>query len=181
MEVEEKKFPSWMGSLIQNTIADTQIGEKASKKAMILAKSDLKEHFERGKDSKGNSWAPPVLRPGGKPLLDKGLLRASMSSGQSHYESSYSTPARVGFTIGSSLPYAAINNFGGVITPKKGPFLAVPLRPFQQKALGIKAKVLFIKQAIIPAREFAYLSAKAVDQIIAIYQEAYQEGIEQRS
>lgn len=66
-------------------------------------------------------WPAPVLRDG-KPLLDTGVLRNSISYGI--------RGARL--TIGSHLEYSALQQWGtaglpgGVLKPKKGKFLAIP-------------------------------------------------------
>lgn len=88
--------------------------------------------FSRGPD--GTSWSPlrhNRPRGGNKPLLDKGLLRASLTSrGIGHIERV--TPTSLEW--GTNLVYAATHQFGAVITPKRGKFLAIPASIEAQRA-----------------------------------------------
>lgn len=64
--------------------------------------------FEQSRDPYGNPWKPPVTRPGGKPLLDKGRLRNSINvkSNQS------------GFIVSTDVSYAATHQYGATIKAK---------------------------------------------------------------
>ena len=85
------------------------------------------------------SWLGPKYRAG-KPLIDTGALRGSISedSGNEHA------------VVGTNLIYAAIHNFGGVIRPKSAKALAIPT------ATG----VAMVKQVTIPKREFMTLTPR---------------------
>jgi len=82
--------------------------------------SDVRDHFQKSMGPSG-PWPPVQSRPhrktAGKPLLDTGLMRAGLTTrvvGSSYY-------------IGSTAIQAGTHNFGAVITPKNGKFLAIPL------------------------------------------------------
>lgn len=102
--------------------------------------STTKENFTGGHGPDGRGW-PPLKhgRPGGKqaglPLRDKGLLMASIiSAGRGHIETL--TPTTL--VVGTNLEYAAIHQYGGTITPKGHPFLAIPQTREAQRAGGAK-------------------------------------------
>lgn len=93
----------------------------------IVLEGMAKDCFDQSRSPEGVSWSPlrhPRPRGGTKPLLDTGLLRASLTSrGKGHLERV--TPD--GLEWGSNLIYATTHQYGAVITPKKGKFLTIPV------------------------------------------------------
>lgn len=101
----------------------------------VLVKADAKENFQGSHDPSGVPW-PPLKRPRSgkrhkgkgtpKPLLDRGLLAASMSAnGPNHIEE----VTDISLEVGSSLEYAGWQNDGT---------RTIPAREFA----GFSAKVL---------------------------------------
>src|SRR3990167_2095822 len=84
--------------------------------------SDVKKNFNESHSPEGVPWVPLAHgRPGGKgrdkPLRDTGILMASITGKGDEN----------GVTIGTRHEARNIHQFGGVITPKKSKFLAIPL------------------------------------------------------
>lgn len=95
---------------------------KVMKAAAIMGISEIKDRFSTSTGPDGNGWAPlkyPRPRTGGndKPLRDTGILMASFA----HKETSNS------LVIGTVQPQAQLMHFGGIVKPKRGKFLAIPL------------------------------------------------------
>jgi phage virion morphogenesis protein len=88
--------------------------------------------FRSAQDPWGFKWTPPKLRKG-QPLSDTGRLRRSIRA----------VADNDGVTVGTNLKYARIHQFGGTITAKNAPFLAIP-RPgggiFRKKSVFIQAR-----------------------------------------
>lgn len=93
-----------------------------------IAKADVKQHFQDSRAPDGSTWAPLKRLRGGKrhkkstpkPLLDSGLLAASMAArGEGHVEEI----TAVSLTVGSNLDRAAPQNFGA-------PWKGIPAREF---------------------------------------------------
>lgn len=112
------------------------IGDKKRGLLKDLAQEALAkvgEGFETSTSPLGISWAPPLLRQG-QPLLDTGRLRSSIT---------YSLTDS-GFSLGTSVAYAPVHQYGATIRPKSGKVLRwqaggrwygakevkVPARPF---------------------------------------------------
>jgi len=110
--------------------------------------------FRSGLDPYGMPWAAPILREG-QPLVDTGRLRSSISSAVQGNE----------VVVGTNLIYAPIHQFGGVIFPKKGKYLAFPRRG---SAAGAKASGLILAKSVtIPARRFLPLTGSGQVQLPA--------------
>lgn len=100
------------------------------KRAALVLKADLQENFRAQRSPGGASWAPlkhPRIRGGGgaQALRDTGILMASVTatSAKGHVESVSETE----LVLGTNLEYARIHQEGGVITPKRAKFLAIPV------------------------------------------------------
>jgi phage gpG-like protein len=81
---------------------------------------DHKQRFNTRTAPNGALWPAlrfPRVTGGNKPLLDTGILRNSLTM-DIHPD---------GASVKTNLLYAALHNFGGVITPKNSKFLAIPL------------------------------------------------------
>lgn len=97
-----------------------------------LAKASVKENFATGHAPDGNAWLPLQRpRPGKRhqgssplPLLDTGLLMASVTAAGPHHVEHLGSD---GFAFGTNLEYAAIHQFGGTI---KAHDVTIPARPF---------------------------------------------------
>lgn len=86
----------------------------------VVLLSGMRRRFDRGVDPLGRPW-PALQHPrpagGSKPLLNFGILR------NSYRVRTYPDGAEVY----SDLPQARLHNFGGVIRPRSGKALAIPL------------------------------------------------------
>jgi phage gpG-like protein len=144
-------------------------------KAAMLRQKDLL--FGSGNDPGGSPWKPlSALRTAQKLakntmskarikklgkaytphkiLNDTGTLMKAVSlDGDSHSVQSTSGDE---VTIGTNLPYAAIQNFGGTIVPKNGKLLAFP---------GLGGATIFAKKVVIPARPFIGFAQKDNDDL----------------
>lgn len=105
-------------------------------------------------DVSGPGWkelAPLTLlnRRGGegKPLQDTGALMNSILAGD---------PSGDSVDVGTNLIYAALQNFGGTVTPKSPPALRVPAGP---------GAFLSLQSVTIPARPFLDLTDEDVEDI----------------
>ena len=99
----------------------TEIDGPLEKVGHFVTLNWMPELFSSG--GKG-TWAG-VMR-GGQPLLDTGtLLRA--------FTWSLGTDRR-SVIVGNPVKYAALQNFGGTVTPKSGKFLAIPIAKMPRAA-----------------------------------------------
>lgn len=79
-----------------------------------MVKTEIPMVFRNG----GPGWAP--IHRDGRPLLDTGLLAASMT---------FRVEGGSKLTVGTPLKYARIQNEGGTVVPRNGKFLTIPLSP----------------------------------------------------
>lgn len=91
-----------------------------------------------------------------KILNDTGALRNSLAEKDASNSNSIQTTTGDEVTLGTNLPYAAIQNFGGTIVPKNGKVLAFP---------GLGGATIFAKKVTIPARPFIGFSLKDNDDL----------------
>lgn len=112
----------------------------------------VQDGFERGRSPHGQKWRRPRGRPGGRPLLDTGRLRASITT---------RTRGRMGFEIGTNAIYGAVHQYGATIRPKRAKYLAfrtggVRGGKTQRRGgkLGKGESWVFAKQVTIPARPY---------------------------
>ena len=150
--------------------------------------ADIRRRFGTGTAPDGTRWKPIRRRPNGgdKPLLDAGLLRASVRA----------VPTATGAAAFSTLPYAGLHQFGGTVRPSRAKYLAIPLtraakragsprrfprrlrfRPFRRRKSGGvmyepgatgKAGTdhyLLLPEVTVPARPFLGASAAALADI----------------
>lgn len=85
-----------------------------------ITKSDLQQRFNLAQSPDNASWKPLAHkrpRGGNKPLLDTGRTRASLAE----------TVGKSEFTIGTNAPGANLHQRGGIVRPKKGKYLAIPV------------------------------------------------------
>ncbi len=75
-------------------------------------KSRVQLGFRNSKDPWGNEWSP-LLHRDGKPLVDTGRLRSSIT---------YFHPDQSSVIVGTNLDYAAIHQFGSDKIPRR-PFM----------------------------------------------------------
>ena len=173
---------------------------KPLKSCKVLIVADVKENFAGGHTPEGQPWPPlafPRVSGGDKPLRDRGILMASITTGgRGHIEQISETS----LTVGTNLEYAKLHQEGGVIVPKRGKALAIPMtreasriasprdfpRPLfilpsgkalaevKQKGRGGRTSELIVQYAlvqrvIVPARRFLGFSAKAIAGINRIF------------
>lgn len=91
------------------------------KAGRLMGEAEVKQRFTASQGPTGLAW--PALkfpRPNGgnaKPLMNLGLLRGSITGRETENT----------IAIGTALPQAPLMHFGGVVRPKKGRFLSIPL------------------------------------------------------
>lgn len=119
--------------------------------------SETTERFRQSKGPDGVAWA--AVGRGGKPLVDRGHLRDSITYAV--------TPSEV--QVGSNLIYAAIHQFGGTIHARNKPYLAFSV------GRGSDAAHVRVKSVEIPARPFLGLSTDDELEIGEIFMD-YLEG-----
>lgn len=64
-------------------------------------------------------------------IKSQGLIRTRTLSRSIHEEVTEIGPERVALEVGTNLEYAAIHEYGGTITAKKGKYLAIPVADFR--------------------------------------------------
>jgi hypothetical protein len=90
----------------------------------LIAVSGAREHFQTGVGPDGKPWKPLAHdRPegAGRPLLDKGLLAASMRA------STNQTGETLNLDLTASHPGATLQQFGGIVKPVRGEWLSIPV------------------------------------------------------
>lgn len=96
------------------------------KQVGVALENGARDCFNSSKSPSNQPWSPlrhPRPRGGNKPLLDRGLLRASLThGGKDHIERTNANTME----WGTNSEAAALQNYGGVIIPKKGKFLMIP-------------------------------------------------------
>ncbi len=112
-----------------------------NKLAAERVQTDIQEHFNNTQSPVGK-WKPSirVIKHGGKTLTKSGALRRSLSLAVAL------NVTKIGFSISSDLPYASIHNNGG---------------KFRHWRSG--------KYVTMPKRQYAWVSAKAKQEIIELY------------
>lgn len=161
--------------------------------AVLVA--DTRRRFVTGTDPGGRKWLPlKRKRPDGgdKPLLDTGLLRASVQA----------EPTPTGVVLFSALKYSRLHQDGGTVRARAGKYLAIPLtreakragsprrfraklsfRPFRRKRTGgvlyspprskgeePTDQYILVPSYRVPARPFLGASEQAmrvIDDIVA--------------
>jgi phage gpG-like protein len=147
--------------------------------------ADVKKRFATSTAPDGARWKPlRYARPrgGDRPLRDTGRLMASITG----------TADATSVTVGTARPGAALHQDGGVVRPRKGKFLAIPLtkeaaragsprkmRPSRGKPVFAKkvggrwvGHFLLVKQAKVPARPFLGLSKEGERAVGAVLADA---------
>jgi phage gpG-like protein len=84
-----------------------------------IIQNDIRRRFATGTAPNGTPWPKlkyPRISGGDQPLLDTGVLRASVQV----------TATADGVVARTNHPGAAIHQYGGVIRPKRGKYLAIP-------------------------------------------------------
>lgn len=72
-------------------------------------------NFKQQRTPEGDSWKKNTR--GGQTLAKTGILKSSITT----YTDNNSA------AIGTNIPYARLHQFGGIIKPKRGKYLAIPL------------------------------------------------------
>lgn len=95
-----------------------------------VLKSGAQGRFRSQEAPTGEAWQPSrrVKEGGGQTLSLSGRLRRSLTTA-----ATYNTA-----TVGTNDIKAAIHQYGGVIRPRSGPFLAIPVTPEARAAGGAK-------------------------------------------
>lgn len=127
-----REMPAFLQKLASDLVDIDQ--QSFFKQVGIALENGATDCFNQSKTPDGQPWSPlkhPRPRGGTKPLLDRGLLRGSLTNnGNGHVE-------RISGNVlewGTNLESALIHNYGGVVVPKKGKFLAIPASVEAQRA-----------------------------------------------
>lgn len=124
-EFDLSRFSEW--ALATGRNIENLSWEKPLKVCNRILISYTKQNFAAGRGPDGQSWPPLVMsrpRGGDKPLRDRGLLMASVTS-QRQGNIHRLTPKEL--VWGTNLDYAATHQHGAVIRPTKAKALAIPL------------------------------------------------------
>lgn len=158
---------------------------RTQKELVAALVSDVKRRFLTGTSPDGTRWRPLKFkrpRGGTRPLQDTGRLMASITG--------RSSPTEV--VVGTAHPAAALQQHGGVVRPKKGKFLAIPLTKEAQRAGSprrmkgstrmplfarrvdgqLVGHFLLCKKVTVPPRPFLGLSRECEKVIAAILLDA---------
>lgn len=96
------------------------------KQTGVALENGARDCFNSSKSPSNQPWSPlrhARPRGGNKPLLDRGLLRASLTNGgKDHIERTNANSME----WGTNSEAAALQNYGGVIIPRKGKFITIP-------------------------------------------------------
>lgn len=170
----------------------------------VMAVSGNKAFFQEGRGPDGKPWAPlKHPRPGkggsGKPLQDRGLLKASISASVTETE----------LKLSASRAGANTHQFGATIRPKNAKRLAIPLTPeakragsprkgfprplfvvgvndqvaylAEQKGKGKRQTMVFhyvlVREVKIPQRVFVGFSAETLDKMTTLLGTEYNKGV----
>jgi phage gpG-like protein len=106
--------------------------------------------FRASESPYGAAWKPLQVRTGGKPLLDTGRLRSSLS-----YQ-----PTSSRFVVGTSFVGAAVHEFGATIVPRRGRFLR--FRGRSPRRTRHATDWIFARKVTIPARPFMPNAAQGI-------------------
>lgn len=157
-----------------------RIGPALGKELVQILVSDVKRRFVTSTAPDGSPWKPlKYRRPRGpgKPLLDTGLLLASITG-------SYEPNA---LRVGTNRAGAALHQFGGTVLPVKGKFLTIPNTPAAVRAgsprrlTGTPSTPLFARRrggewvghfilarkVVVPARPFLGVSQEGARALLA--------------
>lgn len=98
-----------------------------------LAISDTKKRFAASMSPDGTPWVPlrhqrVYAGTSNKPLRNFGFLMASVQAKATQND----------MTVSSNLIYAGLHQFGGMVRPKKGKFLAIPATKEASRAGGAR-------------------------------------------
>lgn len=162
--------------------------------------ADARENFAKARGPDGESWPAlkfPRARGGNKPLMDRGLLRASViSPGPHHIEEMGENTLR----MGTSIPHGPIHQQGGIVRPRRAKALAIPLtreaaragspRKFPKRLVVLwrkgaksgvlmefpppkskkkpKAQYALVKQVTIPKRAFLGFGQRLIQRITEV-------------
>lgn len=178
------------------------VPEKVRREVVQLVVADCKSNIAEGRTPDGGAMKPlahPRARGGNKPLRDTGRLMASIT-GQ--------WPAGGDLTATSNLEHAAIHQYGGVIVPKSGSYLAIPLtrpaatagspRSFSGELVPIfgqrggvlaspskngkpgVAHFALVDRVVIPARPYLGFGERLITKLQGVLGQALEETIIQR-
>jgi phage virion morphogenesis protein len=154
-----------------------------------MAAGDVRTNFQEQHAPDGTPWVPlahgrPGQPAGAIPLRDNGLLMASITG----------RAVENGVVVGTNLRYAPLHQYGGVVRPKKGKFLAIPLTREAKRAgsprnyrgrlaprinkarqTGVLidvasdvAQYALVKEVTVPARPFLGFSPGLIQRIEAL-------------
>jgi hypothetical protein len=163
------------------------------KRLGVIARSYIVKGIDAQTDVDGRAFMPlkfPRVRGGSKVLIDTGRMRAALNAGQGTVLNVLPDGFEVGLR-GDAFPGAALLNFGGIVRPVKGKYLAIPLtadaraagsplnfpRPLEPRIgprggvmidpVSLEAEYALAKEAVVPAREFVGISPLCLEELQA--------------
>lgn len=183
MKLTLEQYGNGLRAMVTGKPVPYPLPRPASLAIGTVMQADVRQRFQTSTDPDGRAWKPlkhPRPQGGSKPLLNTGQLRNSI------------VPAirPDGGAVGTNHVAARLHNNGGLIKPKKGKALAIPVTkeaarvgsprrfkrgelfmiPSKGKSIGrlatrdgrgrVVTQFLLVKQVRIPARRFAGLSAQ---------------------
>jgi phage gpG-like protein len=136
------------GALVAAMNATDWQAQKALKEALpilkVISVAGTREHFAESRGPDGKPW-PALKHPrpdgGNKPLLDKGLLQASISASVTQEE----------LWLRANHPGAAVHQFGATIVPKRAKALTIPVSK-EAKRIGSPGRGRFPRPLFVVAR-----------------------------
>ena len=122
------ELPAWLQAVAARL--GSQSFSEPLKRCAVSVRAATKQNFSKSRGPNGQTWPPikfPRPRGGGgqKPLRDTGLLMTSVTTkgAQGSIEQVGDTSLR----IGTNVDRATIHQYGGILRPKSGKALAIPL------------------------------------------------------
>lgn len=128
-ELPIEQLPAYLQTLVDR-LGGMSFAEPLKRRCAESVRSFTKQNFSKGQGPNGEAWRP-LMNPrprgagGQKPLRDTGLLMASVIAKGGKGSVEQVTDSSL--VIGTNLDRAAIHQYGGVVRPKGGRALAIPL------------------------------------------------------
>lgn len=125
-QIPLNELPAWLQAVAARL--GSQSYGVPLKRCAVSVRAATKQNFSKGRGPDGQTWPPikfPRPRGGDKPLRDTGLLMASVTTKGA--QGSIEEIGDVSLRIGTNLDRAVLHQYGGMLRPKGGKALAIPL------------------------------------------------------
>lgn len=141
-------LPGWGKKLVGEVLGASWAKTLRACGARVAASA--KENFAAGKGPDDSSWPRlahrrPSNRGTDQPLRDKGLLAASMSARGKGF---FQQVEDFRLEQGTNLEYAALHQYGGVVSAKRAKYLTIPLTKEAARSGGARQfprKLFFLR------------------------------------